>query len=569
MPMDDSLDELGDIPTDAELWEIPDTVTTAWATQGRQRRGFGSRPQQPKRNLFHRRSSFDWAAMSSPELPTVDLSPPRPQRISRAHSLATTTPVRLDRSMSLSHLSTGSSNKDRSSSILEWQEENRYQDRPGKKHRSLSQRSVFMDLENNDVQRNLESTSMMSLHSEDPFAQRYTSDNHDDDDEEEDAKDQSFVSTGSGVAPTPAPTTTETTTDPLDVQFLLSALHQAQRSCSSFGAKSWDVVPASTWETARRLRFVSWCTTLGFAVRAMGSSVLFLQISKTAGLELLQDLENGVPPPTPMHKMAAPTTERTVSGSSSNTSELQEENDDLVASMDALSMKRQSTTIRRKVTLDCATTSFLSPIAPLSSPMDCRPMMITTPRNHAWCSSTPCPAHVLESMLQRLQEEDEDLTSCSLFAPDDQDVQRRRRAKSFAKRKRMSLWSSSSSSTAALTHGKTMFRPSLHPLSDLGKDMGLVQEEAEASWKDLPNDVFGFLNDSEGRRMSLVCTDWARAVVRVQVDRCQEEYNEISTDLQAIHTLYPVGSYLSEGAFKRVYKVVHAQHQITEAVSVM
>ena len=82
-----------------------------------------------------------------------------------------------------------------------------------------------------------------------------------------------------------------------DLKFLISALRKekgGQKVMFSVNT-SWSVSPPNSWTPSRRSGFLKWATNcLGFTIRRAGPQVVFLQISKTKGAEMLGKLESAM-----------------------------------------------------------------------------------------------------------------------------------------------------------------------------------------------------------------------------------------------------------------------------------
>jgi len=192
--------------------------------------------------------------------------------------------------------------------------------------------------------------------------------------------------------------------------------------------------------------------------------------------------------------------------------------------------------------------------------------------------------------------------------------QLRRRKVSFAKHKRISLWASATDGPL-LPSKKPLFRvmqgfgrvdeirPSLAPLEEFPSrdsvtrgDFSPIADEPSVPLIDgdiLPS-VFSFLDESELlTKAALVSTTWADAattahaammLASVGYNECSEgdedDIEEVSgscsslpqsmqRDWVYLNTRFPWGCFLSEGAFKRVYKVHNTAVGAEEALSVM
>lgn len=194
----------------------------------------------------------------------------------------------------------------------------------------------------------------------------------------------------------------------------------------------------------------------------------------------------------------------------------------------------------------------------------------------------------------------------------------RRRRNSFAKKKRMSLWASTIQPGGVLVgKQKNLFRERKTPcrldeslpvsLADpvaafQNDEISSVVCEIGADELDFPDVVkneealplvFAFLTEHElSCNASLVCTAWAEAATIATVNLMltsvgyHDEDNESDVDPDALveatssatslerpwsylNSRFPWGCFLSEGAFKRVFKVHNSLMDQEEAVSVM
>jgi hypothetical protein len=208
-----------------------------------------------------------------------------------------------------------------------------------------------------------------------------------------------------------------------------------------------------------------------------------------------------------------------------------------------------------------------------------------------------------------------------IFAEASDEKKQRRRMLSFAKRKRMSLWASTTQSVGPLiptqnnlfrTH-KSLGRVSecLHKnLSDehafhdqeIGSPGSTTNDDIQATpCESILDDlvmplVFGFLTDNElVCSASMVCRAWADAATTASVkymlasvghsDGCDDsdeddESNDCNIEKSTtvpsmerswsyLNTEFPWGLFLSEGSFKKVYKVYNCRMEQEEAISVM
>jgi hypothetical protein len=79
-----------------------------------------------------------------------------------------------------------------------------------------------------------------------------------------------------------------------DLKFLIKALRKEENSrMLSFGlSNSWNVAPPAAWSSSRRSTFLYWTAQhLGFAVRAVGAAVTYLQIPQSRGTTVRKNLE--------------------------------------------------------------------------------------------------------------------------------------------------------------------------------------------------------------------------------------------------------------------------------------
>jgi hypothetical protein len=222
------------------------------------------------------------------------------------------------------------------------------------------------------------------------------------------------------------------------------------------------------------------------------------------------------------------------------------------------------------------------------------------------------------------QEGQLDDTMQSMQEDEENDRQLRRRKVSYAKHKRMSLWASATQSgTPLMKQQKPLFRTkkSLAPVVESFRqslerheefpfdepiveitEAQLLQDVATAA---LTNEAvlsltFAFLTESELLcKTSLVSSLWADAATdaHARLMMASVGYSEASDDAddelddpefiedaekplhsvarsmerswQYLNTLHPWGCFLSEGAFKKVYKVYNARVGVDEALSVM
>ena len=192
--------------------------------------------------------------------------------------------------------------------------------------------------------------------------------------------------------------------------------------------------------------------------------------------------------------------------------------------------------------------------------------------------------------------------------------QLRRRKVAFAKHKRMSLWASANDGPL-LPSKKPLFRamqslgrvseirPSLAPLEEFPSgdsvtiaDLAPIEDEPSKPSinEDVLPSIFTFLDESELlTKAALVSSAWADAatttlaemmVASVGYSECTEgdedDVEEVSgteaslpqsmqRDWVYLNTRFPWGCFLSEGAFKKVYKVHNTAVGAEEALSVM
>jgi hypothetical protein len=219
-------------------------------------------------------------------------------------------------------------------------------------------------------------------------------------------------------------------------------------------------------------------------------------------------------------------------------------------------------------------------------------------------------------------EQDSQLDGTLQSQQDDEENEKklRRRKVSYAKHKRMSLWASTAQAGAPLlSQQKPLFR-TMKSLArvDESKRQSLLRHEEfplvnnadcqlleDTSTAALTNEavlsaIFSCLNESELlSKVSLVCTAWSDAATSAHASLMMTSvgYVEPSDDIddeldeaevfdcsekpmqsvalsmqrswQYLNTLYPWGCFLSEGAFKRVYKVHNSRVGVDEALSVM
>lgn len=195
----------------------------------------------------------------------------------------------------------------------------------------------------------------------------------------------------------------------------------------------------------------------------------------------------------------------------------------------------------------------------------------------------------------------------------------RRRMVSFKKHKRMSLWASTTQPEGPLV-------PKQKPLFRKNKSLGRIDENLLQSLEDscstfqvddvssivcetgIPDSdsselilneeilplIFGYMTEQELMcNASLVCTAWADAATTATVnlmvasvgynvddENREAELEEAESSLTSsaasmerswsyLNSRFPWGCFLSEGAFKRVYKVHNSTTDMEEAVSVM
>jgi serine/threonine protein kinase len=219
-------------------------------------------------------------------------------------------------------------------------------------------------------------------------------------------------------------------------------------------------------------------------------------------------------------------------------------------------------------------------------------------------------------------EQDSQLDETLQLQQDDEENEKklRRRKVSYAKHKRMSLWASTAQAGAPLlSQQKPLFRTmkSLAPVDESMRQSLLHHKEfplvnnadcqllEDTTTATLTNEavlstIFSCLNESELlSKASLVCTAWADAATSaharlmmtsvgyvepsddvddelddIEVFDCSEKpISSVALSMQRswqyLNNLYPWGCFLSEGAFKRVYKVHNSGVGVDEALSVM
>ncbi|GAX26937.1 hypothetical protein FisN_9Lh237 [Fistulifera solaris] len=77
-----------------------------------------------------------------------------------------------------------------------------------------------------------------------------------------------------------------------DLKYLLKTLQNQSRMPISFGTNSWTVTPRSSWPQSRSSDFIQWARVqFGFACHSIDGSTSYLQIQKTHGRQLIQQLE--------------------------------------------------------------------------------------------------------------------------------------------------------------------------------------------------------------------------------------------------------------------------------------
>ena len=80
-----------------------------------------------------------------------------------------------------------------------------------------------------------------------------------------------------------------------DVKYLLKILQNQSKIQISFGSNSWTVTPRSSWPKSRSSDFIKWARAqFGFASHSIDGSTSYLQIQKTHGRQLLQQIEAAV-----------------------------------------------------------------------------------------------------------------------------------------------------------------------------------------------------------------------------------------------------------------------------------
>jgi serine/threonine protein kinase len=197
----------------------------------------------------------------------------------------------------------------------------------------------------------------------------------------------------------------------------------------------------------------------------------------------------------------------------------------------------------------------------------------------------------------------------------------RRRQTSFAKHTRMSLIASAVNPSGSMLQGRkslfirppqASFRPSEKPLlekldmePEFAPQESMLTEELACSCQAVLNNggilelIFGFLQESELLcSVSLISTKWADAAAQAHAnmmlmsvgclgnseesegyDSDDEEEPMVEKGLPVpglmdrewnyLVSSFPWACFLSEGAFKKVYKVFNGNHRVEEAVSVM
>lgn len=81
-----------------------------------------------------------------------------------------------------------------------------------------------------------------------------------------------------------------------DLKFLIKSLRKEANAPRLPGMTvSWNITPAPTWSSNRRSAFYQWTVQdLGFSVRAIGATAMFVQIPKSKGEKLLHILEGAL-----------------------------------------------------------------------------------------------------------------------------------------------------------------------------------------------------------------------------------------------------------------------------------
>lgn len=80
-----------------------------------------------------------------------------------------------------------------------------------------------------------------------------------------------------------------------DLTYLLKMLQNQSKIQISFGSNSWTVTPRSSWPKSRSSEFIKWARAqFGFASHSIDGSSSYLQIQKTHGRQLLQQIEAAV-----------------------------------------------------------------------------------------------------------------------------------------------------------------------------------------------------------------------------------------------------------------------------------
>lgn len=207
-------------------------------------------------------------------------------------------------------------------------------------------------------------------------------------------------------------------------------------------------------------------------------------------------------------------------------------------------------------------------------------------------------------------EESEVEINCDLLDPVENEKLQRRYKKSVAKRKRMSLWASSTarqSMGSLSTKRQPLFRhhQSLCPIGEklqtrlheepsfpnstiieqLCDVEAVTAPEDCLSHDELLSSILAFLTDGElTHSASLVSRMWSDTVTAINVKRLlsmiphDDESDEISVDINKgtydwswldLNNMFPWACFLSEGSFKKVFKVHNSTMDEVEALSVM
>lgn len=80
-----------------------------------------------------------------------------------------------------------------------------------------------------------------------------------------------------------------------DLKYLLKMLQNQSKIQISFGSNSWTVTPRSSWPKSRSSEFIKWARAqFNFASHSIDGTTSYLQIQKTHGRQLLQQIEAAV-----------------------------------------------------------------------------------------------------------------------------------------------------------------------------------------------------------------------------------------------------------------------------------